>query len=259
MIHRMFGDRRRMAAIRRIDRPAALILAGAQALVATAGWFAPPVWLAVAIAAQLVLGGIIAVYVIGPARPDLGLARYAIPATAGIAATLFGRLIPGGLSLLLVPILVVLLWAVTYLELRIERSSGEQTIGDLLMLTLILFAGTAGLLAIFGPQAWPTPLIVVAGLALPLAIRAAERRSAMGAEAVGQAMLQVLVVVQVGAGVILLDLPTAVIAAVMSLAFYTWGAAADALRGTASGRSVALELAGLVLLGLVVGLVLYRP
>ena len=57
---------------------------------------------------QLVLGGIIAVYVIGPARPDLGLARYAIPATAGIAATLFGRLIPGGLSLLLVPILVVL-------------------------------------------------------------------------------------------------------------------------------------------------------
>ncbi|MEJ7803323.1 MAG: hypothetical protein WKH68_08125, partial [Candidatus Limnocylindria bacterium] len=112
MITRLFSDRRRLAILRRIEKPAAvaLALALAQALVAAAGWFVEPVWLAVAVAGQLLIGGIVAIRVIGPARSELGLARYAIPATAGIAATLFGRLIPGGLSLLLVPILVVILW-----------------------------------------------------------------------------------------------------------------------------------------------------
>ena len=64
-----------------------------------------------------------------PARADLGLGRYLIPATAGIAATLFGRLIPGGLSLLLVPIVAVVLWSITYLELRAERGTGGRTLG----------------------------------------------------------------------------------------------------------------------------------
>ena len=175
-----------------------------------------------------------AVRVIGPARSDLGLARYAIPATAGIAATLFGRLIPGGLSLLLVPILAVLLWMVTYMELRAERGTGGRTIGELL-LTAILFGGTAGLLALFGAQAWPTPLILVAVLCLPLALRAAEARGTMGVEGVGQAMLHVLVVGQVGAAVVLLSMPLHLMAALMAFAFYAWKAAADALRGPASG------------------------
>lgn len=257
MIGRLFRDRRRLAILQRIDKPAAVALAVAQAVVAAAGWFAEPVWLAVAVAGQLLIGGIVAIRVIGPARSDLGLARYAIPATAGIAATLFGRLIPGGLSLLLVPILAVLLWAVTYLEVRLGRGTGGRTMGDLL-LTGILFCGAAGILVLFGSRTWPTPLVLVAVLAFPLALRASEARETMGVEGVGQALLHVLVVVQIGAGVVLLDLPFSVMAALMALAFYAWGGAVDALRGKASGRSVALEFGALLLLGLLVGLILHR-
>lgn len=258
MIGRVLGDRRRIAVLSRIDRPAAIVLAIAQALVASAGWFATPLWLAVAVAGQLVLGGIVAVRVIGPMRSDLGLARYAIPATAGIAATLYGRLIPGGLSILLVPILAVVLWMVTYLELRIERGTGGQTVGRLL-LTAIVYAGTAGLLFLFGPRSWPTPLILVAGLVLPLALRSSEARGTLGVEGVGQAMLHLLVVGQVGAAALLLSIPSAVMAALMALAFYTWSAAVETLRDGASGRSVAAEFGALLLFGLVVGLLMHQP
>jgi len=258
VISRLFADRRRIAVLRRIDRPAAILLAIAQALVATAGWFAEPVWLAVAIAGQLLLGAIVAIRVFGPMRAELGLARYAVPAAAGIAATLFGRLIPGGLSLLLVPILAVLLWIVTYLELRIERGTGGLTIGRLL-LTAILFAGAAGVLDLFGPRAWPTPIVLVAGLALPLALRSSEARGTMGLEGFGQGLLHVLVVAQVGAALVLLNIPQTVMAGLIALAFYTWSVAAETLRGPASGRSVAIEFGSLLLFGLVLGLLLHRP
>lgn len=257
MISRLVGGRRRLAILRQIDRPAVMGLAILQAVVAAAGWFASPVWLAGAIAAQLALGGVGAVRILGPARSDLGLARYALPAVAGIVATLFGKLIPGGLSLLLVPILAVLLWSVTYLELRVERGTGGRTIGDLL-LTAMVFAGAAGIMTFFGTQTWPTPLILVAGLTLPLALRAAEARGTMGAEGFGQALLHLLVVTQVGAAAVLLVLSPTVIAALMALAFYTWGGAVDALRGEASGRSVAAEFGMLTALGLLIGLWLSR-
>jgi len=257
MISRLFRDRRRLAVLRRVDRPAAAGLAIVQAVVAALGWFASPVWLAVAVAAQLALGGLAAIYVIGPARSDLGLARYAMPSLAGIAATLFGRLLPGGLSLLLVPIVAVLLWSITYLELRIERGTGGRTIGELL-LTIIVFTSAAGVLVLFGPQAWPTPLALVAILAVPVALRSAEARGALGAQGVGQGLLHVLAVVQVGAAAILLNLPISVMAALMALAFYAWAGAVDALRSEASGRSVAVEFGSLMLLGLVVGLLVHR-
>lgn len=257
MISRLVGGRRRLALLRQIDRPAVMGLAILQAVVAAAGWFASPVWLAGAIAAQLALGGVGAVRILGPARSELGLARYAMPAVAGIVATLFGKLIPGGLSLLLVPIVAVLLWSVTYLELRVERGTGGRTIGELL-LTAMVFAAAAGIMALFGTQTWPTPLILVAGLTLPLALRSAEARGTMGAEGLGQALLHLLVVTQVGAAAVLLVLSPTVIAALMALAFYTWGGAVDALRGEASGRSVAAEFGTLTALGLLIGLWLSR-
>ena len=258
MISRIFADRRRVAILRRVDRPAAILLAIAQALVATAGWFAEPLWLAVAIAGQLVLGGIVAVRVIGPMRSDLGLARYAVPAAAGIAATLYGRLIPGGLSLLLVPILAVLLWTVTYLELRIERGTGGQTVHRLL-LTAILFTGATGILFLFGARSWPTPVVLVVGLALPLALRSSEARGTMGVEGFGQALLHVLVVAQVGAATVLLNIPLAAMAGLMALAFYMWSSVVETLRGDVSGRGVATEFGALLLFGLVLGLLLHRP
>jgi hypothetical protein len=81
----------------------------------------------------------------------------------------------------------------------------------------------------------------------------------MGAEGFGQGLIQVLAVVQVGVGAVLLNVSVLVSAALMGLAFYTWSGAVEALRGGASGRSVAVEFGGLVLLGLFVGLLLYRP
>ena len=68
MIGRLFVNRRRLAVLRRVDRPAAVLIAVLQAVVAAVGWFADPVVLAITIAAQLALGGVAAAYVIGPAR-----------------------------------------------------------------------------------------------------------------------------------------------------------------------------------------------
>ncbi len=258
MIGRLFADRQRLSATRRADRLAAVVIAVLQAAVAAAGWFAEPVWLAVAIAAQLALGGVAAVYVIGPVQPELGLARYAMPSVAGIAATLFGRLLPGGLSLLLVPLVAVLLWAVTYLELRLARGTGGRTIHDVLLMTIV-FSATAGLIALFGAQAWPTPMIAVAVLALPVAMRSAELRGVMGVEAVGQALLHVLVVTQIGLAAALLNLAPTVLAGLVALAFYAWAGAVDALRGDDPGRSVAIEFGALLVFGIIVGLLMFRP
>jgi hypothetical protein len=258
VIGRLFADRQRLLATRRADRLAAVVIALLQAGVAAAGWFADPVWLAVAIAAQLFLGGLAAVYVIGPVQPELGLARYAMPSAAGIAATLFGRLLPGGLSLLLIPFVAVLLWAVTYLELRLARGTGGRTIHDLLLMAIV-FSGTAGLISLFGVQAWPTPMIVVAVLTLPVAMRSAEARGVLGVEAVGQALLHVLVVTQVGLAATLLNLQPTVLAGLVALAFYAWAGAVDALRSEDQGRSVAVEFGGLLVFGIVVGLLMFRP
>lgn len=257
MIGRLFGDRGRLSATRRADRAGAVIIALLQAAVATGGWLAPPLWLAVAIAAQLLLGGIAAVYVIGPARHVLGLARYAMPSVAGIAATLFGRLLPGGQSLVFVPVVAVLLWIVIYLELRIERGSGGATMHNLLLMAVV-FTGSAGLLVLFGAGNWPTPMILVAALSLTPAVRAAEARNVLGVEAVGQGLLHVLVVTQVGLAAIIMGLAPTIVAGLVALAFYTWAGATEALSEGASGRSVATEFGSLLLVGLVVALLMHR-
>lgn len=256
MIGRPFVDRGRQAATRRADRPAAVAIALLQAGAAASGWLASPIGLAVAVAAQLFLGGLAAVYVIGPARPELGLARYAMPSVAGVAATLFGRLLPGGESLLLVPIVAVLLWAVTYLELRIERGTGGTTIHNLLLMAII-FCGGSGLLVFFGSRAWPTPMVLVAFLAAAPAIRSAESRGVLGVEAIGQGLLHLLVITQVGLAGAVLGLAPTIVGGLMALAFYTWAGAVDALRAGASGRSVAVEYGALLLVGLIVALLMH--
>jgi hypothetical protein len=62
----------------------------------------------------------------------------------------------------------------------------------------------------------------------------------------------------IGAAASLLTLPPLVVPALMTLTFYAWGGAAEALRAGNAGRSVALEFGALGLLGLVLALVLHR-
>ncbi len=256
MIARLMGDRRTQSVIRRIDRPEALLLATLMAAVAAAGWLLSSFWLAAAIAAELAIGGLGAVAVIGPARLGLGYARYTSLAMSGVALTLFGRLLPAGSAILLTPLVAVVLWTTIYLELRLTRAPGSRTLLDLL-LTGILFAGSAGIFHLFGTFSWPPPLALVALFALVLALRGGEARGTTGAQAVGQALIHVLAVAQVGIAVTLLVLPGVVGPAIIALAFYVWGGAADALQNGASGRSVVLEFGSLAILGLLVALLLH--
>jgi hypothetical protein len=256
VIARLMGDRRTQSVIRRIDRPEAVLLATLMAAVAAAGWLLSSFWLAVAIAAELAIGGLGAVAVIGPARIGLGYARYTSLAMAGVAMTLFGRLLPVGSAILFTPLVAVVLWITIYLELRLTRGPGSRTLLDLL-LTGILFAGSAGIFHLFGTFSWPPPLALVALLALVLALRGGEARGSTGVQAVGQALLHVLAVAQLGIAVTLLVLPGVVGPAIIALAFYVWGGAADALQNGSSSRSVVIEFGSLALLGLLVALLLH--
>jgi hypothetical protein len=253
----MSGERTQAIA-RRFARPEALVLAVLQTAVAAVGWFVEPFWVAVMVALQLALGGLGAVRVIGPVREGVGLARYAMPAVAGVAATLFGRQIEPGLVILLIPLVAVLLWMVGYVELRAGRIGGGRTALELL-LTATVFAAITGGMGLFGDVVWPTPIAAVAIFAFPLALRSAESRNALGAEGVGQALLHVLAIAQVGTATMLLDLPGTLIGpALMALTFYAWGGAVAALRAGEPGRNVAVEFGALAVLGLVVALLLHR-
>ena len=258
MIARIVGDRRARALGRRIDKPEAVVVAVIQAAIATVGWLVgDPVWVSVAVALQLAVGGIGAVYVIGPVQFPFGMSRYAMPAAAGIGATLAGRLVPGGVSLILVPLVVVLLWSVLYVEVRAARLGAARTIQELL-LTAIMFTTAAGVYALIDPRNSLVAVGVLAPIALVIGMRSAEGRGTRGADAVGQALLHTLAVVQVAAAVALLELPGVVGPAIISLGFYAWGGAVDALREGASARSVAIEFGALAGLGVAVALLLQR-
>jgi hypothetical protein len=257
VIARLFGDRRAQAVVRRVDRPQTILLAVVMAALAAVGWLAEPFWLAVVVAAELALGGLGAVYLIGPVRPGLGFARYTTLAMAGLALTLFGRFLPAGVALLLVPAAAILLWTVVFLELRTLRAAGARTALDLL-LTSILFAAGVGILALFPRITWPPSITLVVVIAFVLALRAGEARGASGAEAVGQAALHGLAVAQVAAAVTLLELPGVVAPALVALTFYAWGGAAEALQSGSSPRAVAMEFGTLAVLGLLVALFLHR-
>ncbi len=258
MIARIRSRRRYATPLGSIDRPWAVVLALVLAAVAAAGWLSSPFGLAVAVGLQLAVGGLGAVALMGPWQMGLGLARYTTLALAGVAATLAGRMIPGGISLLFVPVLAIALWAVLWLETREEQIAIERTALDL-ALTATVFAAAAGIHALFGAAAWPPPVALIALLAFVLGLRSAEARGRGGVEAVGQALLHSLAVGQVALAVALLVLPGLVGPAIVALAFYVWGGAAEALGGGASGRSVVIEFGSLALLGLLVALLMHRP
>src|SRR5438046_9627882 len=127
MIARMLSGRRVPAALQRIDRPQMILLTAGMAVTAAIGWLGSPFVLAVAVAIELTAGGLGAVALMGPSRPGLGIGRYTTLALAGVSAALAGRLIPGGVSLLFVPLLAVMLWSVLLLELLGSFESTEAT------------------------------------------------------------------------------------------------------------------------------------
>lgn len=240
----------------RLERPEGVALAIVMAALAAVGWYGSPFWLAVAIAGQLVLGGLGAVWLIGPATARIGFARYATLAAGGVALTFFGRLTAGTIGLLLVPVAAVLLWAVLWFELRANRT-GQAGLGLELAMIGVVFGSAAGLLSLTLPSGWATGI----GLLLPIvavpAVRAAETRQRYGAEALGQALLHLLAVAQVAAAVALLAIPAIVAGALVALAFHAWGGAAEALEDGAAARAVALEFGALAVLGVVVALLLH--
>lgn len=238
----------------RVRHPEAILVATVMATIAAAGWLVTPFWLAVAISAQLAIGGMAAVWIIGPVRPELGFARYATLATAGVALTLFGRLVVPDTGLAPAPIAAVLLWGVIRLELDLAR--GGRRVGLDLALVGIVFAAAAGLAALIPRDAWPPAIVPLLMVSSVPALRAAEARGRSGIEAVGHAALHLLAVAQVAAAVTLLELPGVVGAAVVALSFHAWGGAAEALDEGAPARSVVLEFGALALLGLVVAILL---
>jgi hypothetical protein len=250
--------RERLTAIRRrIERPEAIVLAVVVAGLAVYGWVAPPFWMAVAIAVQLVVGGLGAVWVIGPIRARFGFGRYGTFAVAGVAFTLLGALLPPVAQIAGAPVVAVLLFGILWLEIRLPDGRSPRLAVDL-SLVAIVFAAAAGVAATFPTSAWPpTVVLVVIAAAVP-AMRSAELRGRHGVEAVGQAALQLLAIAQLGVSLALLHLPGVVGAAVLALGFHAWAGAAEALDRGAEGRTVVLEFGSLALLGLLVALLL-RP
>lgn len=257
MMEGMLRGRRAARVLERIDRPELLAVSIVLAVLAGVGWLASLFWLAVAVGAELALAGIGAVRLIGPARLGLGFARYATPAMAAVALTLFGRLVAPGTALLLVPLAAVLLWSVFWLELRFAAGIGARTMLDLTLVGIV-FLAAAGIWHVFGTSGWPPSLILILLISLVLAVRAAEARGSSGIQAVGEAVLHILAVAQAGAAVVLLGLPGVAGPALVALAFYAWGGAIEALDEGSSLRGVLIEFGIIGMLGLIVALLLHQ-
>ena len=256
MIARIFSERRGAGVLRRADRPGLVVLAIVLAALTTTAWLADPLSTAMAIGAQLLVGGLGTVRLLGPAQPELGYARYAIPTLGAVALSLFGRILPGGVALLFAPLAAILIWSVLWLEMRASQGIPARTLLDL-ALVAILFASAAGIVVILGRGGWPPPVTLVLPIAFVLAVRTAEARGRTGVAGIGQGLLHTLAVGQVGLAAVLLDLPGVVAPALGALAFHAWSGAAEALEEGASGRAVLLEFGSLAVLGIVVAVLLH--
>lgn len=239
----------------RIDRPEVVLLALALAGFAAYGWYAEPFWLAAMIGAQLALGGLGSVWIIGPATARLGFARYASTAIAAVAVTLFGRAVVDSVGVYLLPFAIAIVWAVLRLELELQSAFRGRLALELLLVVLV-FAAADGSMALVAPDARLEALPIFALVAIVPALRMSELRGQYGVRAVGAALIHLLAVVQVMAAVHLLALPGLVGAALVALTFHAWSGAAEALEGGTPARAVWLEFGALAVLGLVVALLL---
>jgi len=235
-----------------------IALAIVLAAVAAFGWVASPLGVALAVALQLAIGGFGGVWIVGPVQAKLGFARYATLALAGVAITLFGRVLVDRTGLLLAPVAAVLLWITMWAELEAGRR-GRATLPLDLTLIGIVFAGSAGLTHLVPADAWPPVLLLVLVVASVPVLRAAEARGASGVWAVGQAALHLLAIAQVAAALALLRPPGVVGAALLALAFHAWGGAATALEDGEPGWRVGIEFGALALMGVVLALLLRSP
>jgi hypothetical protein len=255
MGRRLLGRSAGWRVVSRVERPDAVVMALLQAGVAVLGWYGEPFWLAVAVAAQLVVGGLGGVWIIGPANARLGFARYAVVAATGVSLTLSGRTLPGGIAPFFIPVAVLLAWAVVRLELELERTGRGRTPLELIMVALV-FGAAQGTQRLLPTGDWPAALGLLLLVVLVPSLRLAEARGRYGVQAIGESLLHLLAVVQVAAAVHLLDVPGLVAAALVALAFHAWSGAAEALGSGTPARAVALEFGALAVLGLVVALLL---
>jgi hypothetical protein len=173
-----------------------------------------------------------------------------------VALTLFGRLLIPSAGLLVAPIAAFVLWSVLRIELEVSRTRRAGVLLDLVLVVMV-FGTAAGVGAMVPREAWPPGLILIALGSIIPTLRAAEARGRSGVEAVGQAVLHLIALIQIGAALALLQLPGVVGAAILALAFHAWSGAAEALDGGASARSVMIEFGALAVLGVVVALLLH--
>lgn len=245
----MAGIRRRFT---RLDAP---MVALTLAALATIGWFVAPFGLAIVIGAQLVVGGLGGVWLVGPIRPRFGLARYGIPALASVSATLAGRLLTGPVQLVAVPMVAVALLVVIWAEVELPSGRVPRLAIDL-SLVGVVFGVAAGVAGALPRLTWPPALLLVLlATALP-ALRAAELRGRFGISAVGDAALHLLAVAQLGVALALLDLPGVVSPALLALGFHAWSGAAESLEAGAPRRAIVAEFGTLAALGIAVALLL---
>jgi len=169
---------------------------------------------------------------------------------AGVAVTLFGRLLVERAGLALSPVAALLLWTVLWAELAADRN-GRVGLAVDLVLVVSVFAATAGVNQLVPGDAWPPGVALLALLLAPLVLRAAEARGNGGVWAVGQTVLHLLAVAQVAAALALLRPPLVLGAALVALAYHAWGSAASGLDEGEAGWRVALEIGALGLMGLV--------